>query len=344
MPNDAPKTPTEIAKKIIVKTAQMAIPLTPQNFHVWYEYFLGHNNELTAAMDALIASGKTFCAKTNEKLYREHLGQGKAKILEEVQKETQKLFQDIFEATLTTNDAASEYSGKLHGYDRSLKKADDLPQIKILVQEIIKDTHKMATSSRQLNQQLDEAASQIEQLNEKLKETEREVFLDTLTGLNNRKAFDRKLDGFCQDFEREDSLFSVIMLDIDYFKKFNDQYGHQIGDEVLSLVGWHLKENLKGKDFPARYGGEEFVVLLPGTKIREARIVGEHIREGLSKKKLKVKKTGQALGSITASMGISQIRREDTAASVLARADAALYLAKKSGRNAVKCETDLESS
>jgi diguanylate cyclase len=342
--NDDPKTAMGIAKKIIVKTAEMAIPLTPQNFHVWYEYFLGHNDKLTAAMDTLIASGKTFSTKIHQKLYTEYLNHGNAEILKEVQKETQKLFQDIFKATLTTNDAASDYSGKLHEYGKNLENADELSQIKNLVQDIIEDTHKMEASSQHLNQKLDEATLQIEQLNAKLEKTEKEVLQDPLTGLNNRKAFDQKLEELCLGFAQEESSFSVIMLDIDYFKKFNDQYGHQIGDEVLSLVGWHLKENLKGKDFPSRYGGEEFVVLLPDTKMDKACIVAEHLREGLSKKKFKVKKTGKVLGNITASMGVSQMRRQDTAASVVERADSALYLAKKSGRNAVKCETDLESS
>jgi diguanylate cyclase len=132
------------------------------------------------------------------------------------------------------------------------------------------------------------------------------------------------------------------MLDIDYFKKFNDQYGHQVGDEVLRIVGAHLKKNLKGKDFPARYGGEEFIVLLPDTKLDKAYIVSEQIRDNISKKRLKIKKTGQVLGNITASLGVSEIREEDTAISVVERADSALYLAKNSGRNNVKSEKDFE--
>jgi diguanylate cyclase len=339
--NDAPKSATEIAKKVIVQTAQSTVPLTPQNFHVWYEYFLGHNEQLTSTIDALLASGDSFGKEIMEKLYEEHLDQNRAEILKEVQKETHKIFQNIFTATLSANDAACDYSGKMQAYGDKLKDAKDLPQIQNMLQEIIGDTHKMASSSRLLNQKLDEATSQIESLSQKLEKTEKEVYLDALTGLNNRKAFDLKLEEFCKGVKQDDGVFSVIMLDIDYFKKFNDQYGHQIGDEVLSLVGWQLRENLKGKDFPARYGGEEFVVLLPNTKMDQACIVAEHLREIISKRKLKIKKTGQDLGIITASLGVSQIDRQDSAESVLARADAALYLAKKSGRNTVKCETDL---
>ncbi|NNK85112.1 MAG: GGDEF domain-containing protein, partial [Desulfobacterales bacterium] len=130
---------------------------------------------------------------------------------------------------------------------------------------------------------------------------------------------------------------------IDYFKKFNDQYGHQVGDEVLRIFGEQLKENLKGKDFPARYGGEEFVILLPNTKLDNANVVAEQIRENISNKELKIKETGKKLDSITISVGVSEIRQGDTAISAVERADAALYLAKNSGRNNVKSEIDLES-
>ena len=202
----------------------------------------------------------------------------------------------------------------------------------------------MAESSRQLNQQLEEATSQIENLGKKLVETEREVLLDALTGLNNRKAFDRKIKELYEKYEKKEIFFSVIMLDIDFFKKFNDQYGHQIGDEVLSIVGSNLKGNLKGKDFPARYGGEEFIILLPNTRLDNACVVADQIREEISKKRLKIKKTGQTMGNITVSLGVSEIRERDTVMSVVERADAALYLAKDSGRNNVKSENDLKSA
>jgi len=239
---------------------------------------------------------------------------------------------------------ASDYSDKMEEYSNKLHDANDLTQMRNFIEDIIKDTNNMAESSRQLNQELEEATSQIQTLSKQLEETEREVLLDALTGLNNRKAFDRKINDLCEKFDKNEEFFSVVMLDIDYFKKFNDQYGHQVGDEVLRIVGSHLKKNLKGKDFPSRYGGEEFIVLLPDTKLDKAYIVAEQIRENISKKRLQIKKTGQALGNITVSAGVSEIREGDTAISVVERADSALYLAKDSGRNNVKSEKDFESA
>jgi len=342
--DDSPRTVTEIAKNVILNASVRSIPLTPENFYVWFEYFLGSNQELKTTIDELIASEKDFSQEINERLYTEYLKGDKKEILDEVHKETHKIFQNIFRVTLSTNNLASDYSDKMEEYSNKLHDANDLTQMRNFIEDIIKDTNNMAESSRQLNQELEEATSQIQTLSKQLEETEREVLLDALTGLNNRKAFDRKINDLCEKFDKNEEFFSVIMLDIDYFKKFNDQYGHQVGDEVLRIVGSHLKENLKGKDFPSRYGGEEFIVLLPNTKLDKAYIVAEQIRETISKKRLKIKKTGQALGNITVSVGVSEIREEDTAISVVERADSALYLAKDSGRNNVKSEKDFESA
>jgi len=334
---------TEIAKNVILNAAERSIPLTPENFHVWFEYFLGSNKELKTAIDELIASGKAFSQDINERLYAEYLKGDKKDILQEVHKETRRIFQNIFQVTLSTKDLTSDYSEKMDEYSNKLHDATDLTQMQNFIEDIINDTNNMAESSRLLNQQLEKATSQIQTLSKQLEETEKEVLLDALTGLNNRKAFDVKINDLCEKFDNNEGFFSVTMLDIDYFKKFNDQYGHQVGDEVLRIVGSHLRENLKGKDFPSRYGGEEFIVLLPNTKLDKAIIVAEQLRKKISEKGLKIKKTGQSLGNITVSVGVSEIREGDTANSVVERADSALYLAKDSGRDNVKSEKDLES-
>ena len=341
--DDSPKAVTEIAKNVILNAAERSIPLTPENFHVWFEYFLGSNKELKTAIDELIASGKGFSHEINERLYTDYLGGDKKDILQEVHKETRRIFQNIFEVTLSTKGLASDYSDKMDEYSNKLQDATNLTQMQNFIEDIITDTNNMAASSRKLNQQLEEATSQIQSLSKQLEETEKEVLLDSLTGLNNRKAFDIKINDLCEKFDQNKGFFSVAMLDIDYFKKFNDQYGHQVGDQVLRIVGSNLKENLKGKDFPSRYGGEEFIVLLPNTKLDKANIVAEQLRKNISENGLKIKKTGQSLGTITVSVGVSEIRAGDTAISVVERADAALYLAKDSGRDNVKSEKDVES-
>ena len=134
------------------------------------------------------------------------------------------------------------------------------------------------------------------------------------------------------------------MFDIDHFKSFNDTYGHLTGDQVLRLVAISLKQTIKGQDITARYGGEEFAVVLPNTGISQALTVADHIRRAVMAKELKKKSTGELLGRVTISVGVSILRRGDTTDSLIERADACLYTAKRNGRNRVICETDSEYS
>jgi diguanylate cyclase len=142
----------------------------------------------------------------------------------------------------------------------------------------------------------------------------------------------------------EDTPLCLFMCDIDHFKRFNDTFGHQTGDQVLRLVGGCLAENVKGRDTAARYGGEEFAVVLPHTALDDAVFVANVIRRAVESKKLVKKTTGDILGSISISLGVAQLGPDDDKASLIARADACLYGAKHAGRNRVVSEVDAEAS
>jgi diguanylate cyclase len=335
-------TTKEIAKTVLLRMSEHSIPLTPENYHVWFEYCIAGNDELVKDIGEIIDTANPFSTEMNENIYSKYFGKAREeRIAGEVQKETQKILKEILDKVLSTNDATEEYSNKLNEYSRKLNTANDLSEIKHLMKDIIEETGKMEHSSRSLQARLEQATVETETLRHKLERKERETLIDVLTGLHNRKAFDRKAKELYNEFKEKETLFAVMMLDIDFFKKFNDTYGHKIGDEVLQIVGSTLKESVKGKDFAARYGGEEFVVLLPNTILSNALIVGEQIREALSGKTLKLKKTGEKIKNITASVGVSQIHPDDTIDAVLERADKALYHAKRSGRNTVKTENEL---
>jgi diguanylate cyclase len=137
---------------------------------------------------------------------------------------------------------------------------------------------------------------------------------------------------------------SLLMLDIDHFKSFNDNYGHLTGDQVLRLVGISMRQTIKGQDITARYGGEEFAVVLPNTPLRQALTVADHIRRAVMAKELKKKSTGELLGRVTLSVGVSTLQPGDDMDALIGRADACLYAAKRNGRNRVVCEVDPEYS
>jgi diguanylate cyclase len=169
-----------------------------------------------------------------------------------------------------------------------------------------------------------------------LEQVKRESLTDALTGISNRKAFDSALVQSIETAREETAPFSLLMLDIDHFKQFNDTYGHLIGDKVLRFIASILTRCIKGSDLAARYGGEEFAVILPNTPLQGAASVSEQIRKSISAGELKDKESGKRYGRITASIGIAEFHPEEAVNGLIERADQALYSAKKKGRNRVE--------
>lgn len=156
--------------------------------------------------------------------------------------------------------------------------------------------------------------------------------LDALTNLNNRRQFETRLKQEIAITKRQNNPLCAMMIDIDFFKKVNDTYGHASGDEVLRTVASVIKAQLRESDIPARYGGEEFAVLLPYTHIDEAKIVGERLRKAVEETTVQL---DDLTINVTISMGLAEFTQEETGEELFARADKALYEAKDGGRNRV---------
>ena len=177
-------------------------------------------------------------------------------------------------------------------------------------------------------QELQEANAKLVNSNKALKE---QSLHDALTGLYNRRFLERTLESEWLRHRRTQKEIAVILLDIDYFKLYNDHYGHIKGDECLVKIAQAIEDSLfRPGDFVARYGGEEFVLLLPETSLENAAVVGEHLRKSVEECEFHFRGTRVP---ITISCGMSQFAEGDSAEKVFARADAALYKAKESGRN-----------
>lgn len=163
-------------------------------------------------------------------------------------------------------------------------------------------------------------------------EYKRHASVDGLTGLFNRRRLDEVLPRYLARAERENEKISVVMVDVDYFKKFNDNYGHAAGDRVLYEVAKVLRDRCRPSDFVARFGGEEFTVVLPSAGVNEAMVVAERLRTSVEQLQVQLD-GGTELPPITISLGIAEHRPEVEVKALLEAADRALYSAKQSGRN-----------
>ncbi|MEO9970670.1 MAG: GGDEF domain-containing protein [Hyphomonadaceae bacterium] len=159
---------------------------------------------------------------------------------------------------------------------------------------------------------------------------------DPLTGLLNRRGLEKKAEAVLA--KAKHGPVSVIIADIDHFKAVNDTYGHSTGDDIIQLIGSVMREGVPDGAFTVRLGGEEFLAFLPNTDLVEAREIGEKLRQLFEAATLDV---GSDTVGCTASFGIAQAQPEEGLTALTIRADRALYLAKNSGRNCIKCETDM---
>jgi diguanylate cyclase len=157
-----------------------------------------------------------------------------------------------------------------------------------------------------------------------------EAHSDGLTGIGNRRAVDLELSRHLAIWQRYGTQFSVILFDIDRFKNVNDEHGHAAGDAVLRAMARVIRDNLRDVDFAARYGGEEFAVILPDTDHHGALTAGDRIRKAVAA--VQVPWHDKQL-SITVSVGIAGLSLRDDAAALMRRADEALYISKRAGRN-----------
>jgi diguanylate cyclase (GGDEF)-like protein len=163
----------------------------------------------------------------------------------------------------------------------------------------------------------------------------RHASIDALTGLHNRRWLDEMLPRQLTRSAMQDEPVSVAMIDVDHFKSYNDEHGHQAGDFVLFAVAHVLKKCFRPTDLTTRYGGEEFTVVLPNTALSGALSAGERVRKAIHETDL-LTPSQRALPSVSVSIGMAQLHGSEGAQALLKRADAALYAAKRDGRNCVR--------
>lgn len=317
----------------------------PRNYELWYTYSAGFNQSLNKAINEVLRAKGRVASPEMDRIYDQHVSPARiGDRIDEVgghMSDEIKQVVDMIEGSLSLTSA---YSDSLGQASSKLTTAHDRETIHAIVSELVLATKETETANRRLEQQLVESRRQISELQENLEAIRYESLTDELTTLANRKHFDQSMERALTDAEQSGEPFALLMTDIDHFKKFNDTFGHQTGDQVLRLVALAVKQNVKGQDVACRYGGEEFGIILPKTNLRQAVAVAEHIRVAVMSKELIKRSTGENLGRITISIGASSWHRGDNAQTMIERADSGLYAAKRAGRNVVKCETDPDVS
>ncbi len=322
-----------LVRIVLPLMSRQGVPITPQNYAVWYDYATGENSELRAALDALIDKGEPFTDEVNERLYVQ-FGSGAAS------GEMKKLRDELLLVLLTILNEVTEINGQAAHYESFLSNSVSLLSadvavldIKSIVDCIIAETKQIVTFGKRTQSKIETITDELKTLQKNFEQARSEALRDFLTGIANRKAFEETLNARIQEAGSSKNGLCLLIIDIDHFKRFNDEHGHLVGDEVLRFTARKIKSQVKGNDFVARVGGEEFAVLLPDTPLKGAQAVAENIRAFFSTATLKTSGSDKTLGKLTVSIGVASYRAGESPKDFVQRADEALFTAKAGGRN-----------
>ena len=314
---------------------------TPANYCVWYAYVGKSIAGLNREIDERLALQKGFGWQVNQELFEKYFGNDAESMtirrtgaeLHDTMGHVLKRLDIAGQDVSAFGDTLVEAKGSLAGVVSS-----EATGVHAVVKRLSGAASEMVKKNRDLEQELRQSTAQITTLQERLDQARREAFTDALTAIGNRRCFDLALAEQCQRAALGEIQLCLLLVDIDHFKRFNDTYGHRIGDQVLKIVGAKMKQMSRDVDTPCRYGGEEFALLLVNAPIDAALRRADQLREALASNYLRNVASGDVYGQITVSVGVSRFRATDTVESFVGRADAALYQAKSDGRNRVVAE------
>jgi diguanylate cyclase len=331
---------TGMAERAHRHMAQHGVAPTPNNFAVWFHYSCNTEPELRRTIDILIAGKRRFDAATNRELFSTYLAAGSAgATADEVPEQLKSV---MTEARRYVTQAIADNQTQIRAIGDVAERAESGIDPRPLVECLIDELAKAAARASKLEINLSETSRELDAIRESLNKAEQRANTDTLTGLPNRRALDDFLRASQAAAMETGEPLSVLLIDIDRFKKFNDNFGHGVGDQVLRLMAKALRDGVGENDLPARYGGEELIAVLPGTGLDACEAIAQRIRRSVADCQITRRSTGDILPGITVSVGVAQFRPGESMTQLLERCDGALYLAKRTGRNRVVTEKRLE--
>ena len=321
----------EYLRQAIQHMTKQKAALHPISYAVWYDYVAGSNASLNTEVDKLITENSALDEKTTSDIFLKHIAEVDEATAQRVANGFQKVMSDISKSASKAGYDAEQFGTALEQWAGGVSQHD--VENNTDLSSLFEQTRNIKGSIGSLKSQLEASSREVEALKNEIKKAKNEAISDGLTGLVNRKGFDMALAACLTTTQTQGP--SLLIADIDFFKRINDTYGHLLGDKVIQAVSQILKSYAKGKETAARYGGEEFVLLLPETSLAEAQQIADKIRATVEKVSIKNSLKNESIANITISLGVASYAEGESMTEFIARADSALYNSKHQGRNRV---------
>jgi diguanylate cyclase len=334
-----------LAKEARCSIQRIGLAPTPMNYEIFYTYAAKHNRTLNSALEHLLADGSIPAQGDLEALHETYFGAASSLgKIDHIGSSISVELGNVLGAIAGAAGDTSAYGDTLGQASRHLDLTSGPVSTRTTVHALASATLEMHENSLRLKARLDDAMQEIAGLQQGLQAIRNESRIDPLTEIANRKHLHETLERVIRESAGSGGRFSLLMIDIDHFKSFNDSFGHTTGDQVLRLVAATLKQNIRDQDLAARFGGEEFAIVLPDTALSQGIALADQIRRAVMARDLRKRSTGQIVGRITISIGVAAWLQGETSEALIERADKRLYAAKRGGRNRVVGSIDSDMS
>lgn len=330
---ESTKQSGEFLRLVIPFIAKHQLAATPTSYTVSYEYIAGLNKQLVEAIDERLGNGDELDDEFVDELYDAYVANPDVIRSKEVIENIKILVRNLSESTANADEGFTEFDRSLRHSNEALDGVAGSSAVHQIITELLTATQSMERSFAPMCAEIEKSQREIANLQAKLNEAQAETLTDPMTGLANRTGFSIAMNEAIAKATKTKVPFVLVMVDIDHFKRVNDNHGHLVGDKVIQFLSATLKKHLKGQDTAARLGGEEFAILLPETPLSGGHSVAEKIRVVMELARLRRANSNEAIGQITVSLGLARYQEGESIDDLIARADAALYRSKNEGRN-----------
>lgn len=334
---DSAEDTAQIVRQAIPLAAKFKLALNPIVYTVFYQHIARTNPDLSQQLEVLIDADQ-LTQEAVESLYHTHVYANDLKNAQSINHAVGNIIVSTQGVIRRIEGDTQQYSDKLSNATQQLSNGGSEQGIETMLNKLMLETQAMHDASVKLHVELSDANLKIEQMKQEFSRIRHESLTDPLTGLKNRRAFEREILQLGAAAKVAQEPLSLLVVDIDYFKTVNDAHGHLIGDSVIKRVAQWLTETVRGQDVVARFGGEEFALILPMTDLIGAIRVAENIRASIAKRTLRYGE--KSIGRITVSVGAAQLKCDESVEDLFNRADQVLYKAKREGRNRVVASTE----
>lgn len=328
----------ELLRLVLASMGQHEAAYNPVTYTVWFEHAAGINSRLSQAIAQAMQTKPQLGDVDMWQLYGSFVADLDSLAMQRISGELQRMMVGMAESASRTGNQAGVYGEELQSLSAALNSGDG-ELLAPAVARIIASTAQMKESTQALELQVNDSQQEISRLKAELTRTRDDSFKDALTGVLNRKGFDKRLAEMLVQPLPEGHTHGLIMFDIDHFKAVNDAHGHVMGDRVLQALGEVLRSVVgnEGSYSVARYGGEEFAILMPDRSVVQCQQLAELVRSHTKAMKIRDRRTKEVVLTVTISAGVATMQVDDDAQTLTARADRALYQSKETGRDRVTC-------